>query len=85
MLARDPICRACSRAPATVADHVTPLRAGGGWELANGQGLCRACHNAKTAGERGGRGGGISATGGFVTGARTRRGGRKMKREKGAG
>ena len=35
---------------------VTPLSAGGGWELANGQGLCRACHNGKTARERAARG-----------------------------
>ena len=38
---------------ATVADHVMPLRAGGGWELTNGQGLCALCHGAKTREENG--------------------------------
>lgn len=56
ILSRDPICKRCGVEAATVADHVVPLSAGGGWELENGQGLCRGCHAIKTAGERAGRG-----------------------------
>ncbi|MBL0220063.1 MAG: HNH endonuclease [Myxococcales bacterium] len=55
VLARDPLCRRCELEASTVADHVVPLAYGGGWELENGQGLCRACHAAKTAGERAGK------------------------------
>lgn len=55
ILARDPLCKACGVAASTEADHVVPLRAGGGWELENGQGLCRTCHARKTARERPGR------------------------------
>lgn len=57
MLSRYPVCVMCHGSgritPATVADHIKPLRQGGGWGLDNGQGLCHACHNAKTAKERG--------------------------------
>jgi len=49
ILARDPLCRICHTAPPTVADHVRPLRQGGGWSYSNGQGLCERCHNRKRA------------------------------------
>ena len=49
ILNRDPICRMCKTAPATVADHIIPLRKGGDWSLANGQGLCWSCHQRKRA------------------------------------
>ena len=53
ILARDPICRACGRAPSTFADHVTPLSRGGQkLDLANGQGLCARCHQSKRGRER---------------------------------
>ena len=55
VLAREPECRVCG-APATVADHIVPLRAGGTWELTNGQALCASCHNRKTATQDGGFG-----------------------------
>ena len=39
--------------PSTVADHIEPLDNrnpyDGNWSLSNGQGLCHACHNKKTA------------------------------------
>jgi 5-methylcytosine-specific restriction protein A len=50
ILNRSPLCAHCG-APATVADHIVPLRAGGEWTLDNGQGLCLSCHNAKAARE----------------------------------
>ncbi len=53
VLARDPLCRwpGCA-ALATHADHIVPWRHGGGqFDLANGQGLCAAHHNVKTAQE----------------------------------
>jgi 5-methylcytosine-specific restriction enzyme A len=46
VLDRDPICKLCRRYPATVADHITPIRRGGArFDPANGQGLCAPCHN----------------------------------------
>lgn len=45
-----PRCARCG-APATVVDHVLPLRAGGSHDPANLQPLCAPCHNAKTARE----------------------------------
>lgn len=56
VLARDPLCVLCCRdegrvTPSTIADHVIPLSAGGTWKLTNGQGVCRPCHNRKTAQE----------------------------------
>ena len=61
VLAADPIChyplpdgKRCKRW-ATVADHVQPISEGGArFDVANGQGLCGACHNLKTAQERAG-------------------------------
>ena len=52
VLARHPICRMCGVKPSVVADHIEPLKWGGDWRLENGQGLCKACHNRKTADER---------------------------------
>lgn len=47
-LGREPLCRLCQR-PATVSDHIKPIRDGGDpWSLANRQALCRKCHNEKT-------------------------------------
>lgn len=46
------VCEGCRGAAAEHADHIVPLSKGGGWTLTNGQGLCPACHNAKTARER---------------------------------
>ncbi len=56
VLARDPICKVCDEATSTIADHIVPLDPSrpweGDWSLDNGQGVCQACHNAKTARER---------------------------------
>lgn len=55
VLARDPICKdpqktECHR-PSTVADHIKDHRGDPKlfYDLANLQGLCKECHNAKTA------------------------------------
>ena len=46
VLARDRMCRMCLSAPATVADHIVPIRDGGArFDLRNGQGLCGPCHS----------------------------------------
>lgn len=64
-LLREPFCRSCaerfppedprSRTRAAVVDHIRPFR--GDWALfldpANHQSLCKACHDRKTARERG--------------------------------
>ena len=60
-LLREPFCRVCARrgarTPATRVDHIQPHR--GDWALFtdpnNLQSLCEACHNRKTAQERGER------------------------------
>ena len=48
VLARNPLCADCGR-PATVADHIKPLKRGGSWSLTNGAGRCHGCHQRKTA------------------------------------
>lgn len=52
VLARHPVCCDCRRELSTVADHIVPLSQGGDWSLENGQGLCQADHNRKTAKEQ---------------------------------
>ena len=53
MLRREPVCRACRRAPATDVDHITPIRAGGSMtHPGNLQCLCHECHSRKTLSER---------------------------------
>ena len=52
--ARDPVCvdpmgrHPGEVRPSVVADHIVPLKEGGGWEFSNGRGLCYACHEAVT-------------------------------------
>ncbi|WP_407673901.1 HNH endonuclease signature motif containing protein [Nocardioides pini] len=56
VLRRDPVCRACGEADATEADHVIPVADGGSLhDVANGQGLCHACHDIKTRAENASR------------------------------
>lgn len=59
ILQRDPCCmirEKCDGAPSTVAEHIVPLRRGGTWDYANGQGACESCANWKTATQDGGFG-----------------------------
>lgn len=51
ILRRDPVCRACGQRPSTEADHVIAWAEGGTHTVANGQGLCKPCHAAKTKAE----------------------------------
>lgn len=55
-LSRFPLCAECERqghvTPATVLDHIVPLRQGGLDEPSNYQSLCQSCHNRKAANER---------------------------------
>jgi 5-methylcytosine-specific restriction enzyme A len=62
VLYRDPLCKLCKVAFSTIADHVIPARkwiAQHGGELesffddSNLQGICKPCHDAKTAKECG--------------------------------
>lgn len=48
ILMRDRVCRHCHKAPATRADHVKALKAGGDWSYDNGEGLCLSCHGRKS-------------------------------------
>ena len=53
---RDPLCKICGVAASTVVDHIVPARvycAQGGsfWDKKNLQGLCKPCHDRKTATE----------------------------------
>jgi 5-methylcytosine-specific restriction endonuclease McrA len=58
ILARDPLCKICNRYPSVIVDHVKPHK--GDWDkftdAANCQGLCKRCHDIKTAQEDGGFG-----------------------------
>jgi len=64
VLARDPVCvdpfgihlEAGEVALAEVVDHITPKNAGGSDSLENLQGLCKQCHDRKTATVDGGYG-----------------------------
>ncbi|MVN78933.1 HNH endonuclease [Hymenobacter sp. HMF4947] len=56
-LATCPCCVECTKqgrtTPATVVDHITPVRLGGAfYDSSNYQSLCRPCHQAKSASER---------------------------------
>jgi 5-methylcytosine-specific restriction protein A len=67
ILFRDPKCRLCHKADSTIADHIIPARKfmrsiGEGdpslfYDENNLQGVCKACHDAKTAKECGWAGG----------------------------
>src|SRR5262245_63219044 len=53
--ARDPICRVCGTHVSEEVDHIVPLNEGGDpWDLERLQGICRPCHQAKTARENAG-------------------------------
>lgn len=56
VLARDPMCRDCGRAPSKHADHVIAKRDGGADHVSNLRGVCHSCHSAKTARVDGGFG-----------------------------
>lgn len=53
VLALQPVCMKCHRNPSTVVDHIVPHK--GLWvlfvDLTNLQGLCKECHDQKTAEE----------------------------------
>jgi len=51
VLARDPICRMCGRAPSSHADHKITIRERPDlrFDLGNLQGVCASCHSRKTA------------------------------------
>ena len=58
-LASRPLCASCEKRgiirPAEELDHIIPARRAPDkfWDSENFQGLCRKCHEAKTAGENG--------------------------------
>ena len=56
VLAEEPLCRSCEAigrvTASAVVDHIVPLAAGGTDERGNKQGLCKPCHDAKSAEER---------------------------------
>lgn len=51
MLGQSPVCSACHEAPASVLDHVVPVRHAPDkfWDTSNLQTLCHRCHNKKSA------------------------------------
>jgi 5-methylcytosine-specific restriction protein A len=67
ILFRDPVCKVCQKAASTVADHIIAARryiaqnagdpCGLFFDENNLQGVCKACHDAKTAKECGWAGG----------------------------
>lgn len=50
VLAEQPVCVDCKRAPSTQVDHIVPHRGEYEkfWNRANLQGMCSACHGRKT-------------------------------------
>lgn len=57
ILAAEPLCRHCAERGVTTAaedvDHMVPLEFGGTYEDSNACPLCKPCHKAKTAKDRG--------------------------------
>jgi 5-methylcytosine-specific restriction protein A len=55
ILARDPLCLECLKTgrvtPSTTCDHIVPKARGGTDALENLRGLCRRCHETKSARE----------------------------------
>ena len=52
-LSRDPICEICQEVPATVVDHIIPIKQGGHeTDIDNLQSLCVKCHAVKSGKER---------------------------------
>lgn len=49
ILARDPFCVLCERAPSQHVDHIIPKALGGTDEMKNLRGVCPPCHSRKTA------------------------------------
>lgn len=56
IIARDPICMICHKAPSTDADHKVPRAQGGSDDDSNLQGACHPCHSSKTVRSDGGFG-----------------------------
>lgn len=56
LFAREPLCAECLKvgrtALAVIRDHIIPLSQGGLDVESNTQGLCKACHDVKSEGER---------------------------------
>ena len=48
VLAEEPACRYCKRAPSTQVDHIVPRFRGGDDTRGNLAGVCSACHASKT-------------------------------------
>lgn len=48
ILARDPICRICHRAPSVQCDHIIARSAGGDDSAGNLRGVCKRCHDSRT-------------------------------------
>jgi len=67
-LAKWPICGICHHYPSTIADHIIPHK--GNWalfvDLVNLMGVCKRCHDIKTATEDGGGGNPPGNPGGVV-------------------
>lgn len=55
VLQEEPLCRPCQAlgriTSSVIADHIKPLSEGGTGERDNYQGICKPCHDAKTAEE----------------------------------
>lgn len=56
VMAEEPLCRTCLKnnrtTPSAEVDHIVPLAEGGSDTRSNKQGLCKPCHEAKSAAER---------------------------------
>lgn len=51
VLVEEPLCRRCGTSPSVVCDHVRSLAEGGTDERGNLAGMCKPCHDEKTAEE----------------------------------
>lgn len=51
VLSEEPYCRSCRVNRSTICDHIKPLSLGGTDERSNLAGMCKPCHDEKTAAE----------------------------------
>ncbi len=70
ILARDPICKVCDRAPSKVADHIRDHKGNNNlfFDRNNLRGVCKPCHDSKTGKEHGFGTASTPAAGGIAPG-----------------
>jgi 5-methylcytosine-specific restriction enzyme A len=51
VMVEEPVCRICGQRPSAMVDHIVPKAEGGTDERSNLRGVCKRCHQVKSARE----------------------------------